>query len=100
MEFWGRGSGGNIHICIVACVIFSVFMAVYGAMKERMFVSICSAVYLSNFVAFVESGDIMLSTTPCNEPVLNLSGNLRLACSLRVSSDLRPNPFKSCVTLC
>jgi hypothetical protein len=26
-------------------------MVVYGAGKERIFVSICSAVYLSNFVA-------------------------------------------------
>jgi uncharacterized membrane protein len=33
-------------------------MGVYGAGKERIFVSICSAVYLSNFVAFVEYRDM------------------------------------------
>jgi hypothetical protein len=30
-------------------------MAIYSAGKEQIFVSVCSAVYLSNFVAFVES---------------------------------------------
>jgi hypothetical protein len=53
-------------------------MVVYGAGKERIFVSICSAVYLSNFVAFVESRNIVwrqnyvvyftLKQT-CSEPV-------------------------------
>jgi hypothetical protein len=34
-------------------------MVVYGAGKERIFVSIYSAAYLSNFVTFFESRDVV-----------------------------------------
>jgi hypothetical protein len=34
-------------------------MVIYGAGKERIFVSICSAVSLPNFVAFDESRDVV-----------------------------------------
>jgi hypothetical protein len=56
-------------------------MVVYSAGKERIFVAICSAVYLSNFVAFVESTYVVwrqnyavystLKQT-CSEPLLTL----------------------------
>jgi hypothetical protein len=55
--FWGLG--GNASICRVACVMFVPAMVVHGVEEERIFVSVCSTVYLSNFVAFVESRDIV-----------------------------------------
>jgi hypothetical protein len=46
------------YFCVSVTVLLFI-MVVYAAGKERVFVSLCSAVYLSNFVAFVESRNVV-----------------------------------------
>jgi hypothetical protein len=99
-EYWSKGLRGNICIWRVVCRIITV----YDAEKERIFVSICSAVYLTHFFAFFESRDVVWRQNyvvyfTLKQTILNFSSNLSVACSLRLSSDSHPNPPKSHVTL-
>jgi hypothetical protein len=93
-------SGNDVCAIMIECLLFIVIA--YCSRKEWVHVPICSAMYLSYFVAFIASGYVMrgqynFRCVTLKKPDLNFSSSLSLSSSLRVSNCSQPSPSISSV---